>query len=91
VVSTEGLSRAFRTRLTIRRNLLRNIVLLILVAGGAVVAVVDASGRQVARGLSNYSSEQLQRIKRLKTSQIAKVLGDKPYDEVIHRNNMTLE
>ena len=40
MVSTEGLSRAFRTRLTIRRNLLRNIVLLILVAGGAVVAVV---------------------------------------------------
>jgi len=57
-------------------------------AKGAVVVVVDSAGTQIARGLTNYSSEQLGRIKRLKTSQIAKVLGDKPYDEVIHRNNM---
>jgi glutamate 5-kinase len=57
---------------------------------GAMVAVVDASGRQIARGLANYSSAHIDRIKGLKTSQIAKVLGDKPYDEVIHRNNMAL-
>ncbi len=57
---------------------------------GAVVAVVDAAGREIARGLSNYSADQLAKIKGLKTSQIAKVLGDKPYDVVIHRNNMTL-
>jgi serine/threonine protein kinase len=40
VVSTQGITKALKSRLTIRRNLLRNIVLLILVAGGAVVAVV---------------------------------------------------
>ena len=57
---------------------------------GAVVAVLDSAGAEIARGLTNYSAEQLQRIKGLKTSQIAKVLGSKPYDEVIHRNNMTL-
>ncbi len=57
---------------------------------GAVVAVTDAAGRQVARGLTNYSAEQLGKIKGLKTGQITKVLGDKPYDEVIHRNNLTL-
>ena len=57
---------------------------------GAMVAVVDASGRQVARGLANYSSAGIDRIKGLKTSAIAKVLGDKPYDEVIHRNNLAL-
>jgi glutamate 5-kinase len=56
---------------------------------GAIVTVVDSAGRQVARGVTNYSSEQIDRIKGLKTSQIAKVLGDKPCDEVIHRNNMT--
>jgi len=55
---------------------------------GAVVAVVDAADRQVARGLTNYSSQQLAKIKGLKTSQVARILGDKPYDEVIHRNNM---
>ena len=57
---------------------------------GAVVAVVDSAGREVARGLTNYSSQQVERIKGLKTRQIAQVLGDKPYDEVIHRNNMSL-
>jgi len=59
-------------------------------AKGANVAVVGPDGRQIARGLSNYSSEQIQQIKGLKSSQIAKALGDKPYDEIIHRNNMTL-
>jgi glutamate 5-kinase len=57
---------------------------------GDTVAIVDETGREIARGLSNYSAEQLQKIKGLKTSQIAKTLGDKPYDAVVHRNNMTL-
>jgi len=30
------------------------------------------------------------RIKGLKTSAIAKVLGSKPYDEVVHRDNMVV-
>ncbi|HOD82899.1 MAG: Glutamate 5-kinase [Planctomycetes bacterium ADurb.Bin126] len=57
---------------------------------GATVSILNLAGRQIARGLTNYSSQQLDRIKGLRTSQIAKVLGDKPYDEVVHRNNMTL-
>jgi glutamate 5-kinase len=58
-------------------------------ARGAIVAVTDSTGRQVARGVTNYSSDQIDRIKGLKTAQIAKVLGAKTRDEVIHRNNMT--
>jgi glutamate 5-kinase len=57
---------------------------------GATVAVVDAEGQEIARGLTNYDSEQLNRIKGFRTNQIARILGDKPYDEVIHRNNMTV-
>jgi glutamate 5-kinase len=57
---------------------------------GATVAVIDPAGKQIARGLTNYSADQIEQIKGLKTTQIAKVLGDKPYDEVIHRNNMTM-
>ena len=59
-------------------------------AKGASVAIVDGAGGVIARGLTNYSSEQIERIKGLKTSQIAKALGDRPYDAVVHRNNMTL-
>jgi len=57
-------------------------------AQGAVVAVLGPDGTEIARGLTNYDSEQLVQIKGLKTSQIAKTLGDKLYDEVIHRDNM---
>lgn len=57
---------------------------------GATVAIVDSAGRQIARGLANYSAEQIERIKGMKTGQIAKILGEKPCDEVVHRNNMML-
>ncbi|MCS7305053.1 MAG: glutamate 5-kinase [Thermoguttaceae bacterium] len=57
---------------------------------GDVVAVCDPEGRELARGLTNYNSQELQKIKGLRTSQIAQVLGQCPYDEVIHRNNMVL-
>ena len=57
---------------------------------GDVVALRDAGGAEFARGLTNYSSENVQRIKGLKTGQIAEALGHCPYDEVIHRNNMVV-
>ncbi len=55
---------------------------------GDVVALRDADGTEFARGLTNYSAEELRKIKGLKTAQIAQVLGQRPYDEVIHRNNL---
>ena len=58
---------------------------------GATVAVVDAGGREIARGLTNYSAEQVERIRGRKTGEIEAVLGDKPYDEVVHRDNMMLK
>ncbi len=57
---------------------------------GDTVAVLDSAGKEIARGLTNYSAEEIDKIKGLKTSAIAEELGEKPYDEVIHRNNMTV-
>jgi glutamate 5-kinase len=57
---------------------------------GDVVSLVDASGAEFARGLCNYSVEDVLRIKGLKTDAIAGVLGRCPYHEVIHRDNMAL-
>jgi glutamate 5-kinase len=57
---------------------------------GANVTIIGPDEKPLARGLSNYSSDQLDKIKGLKSSQIAQVLGDRPYEEVVHRNNMTL-
>ncbi len=57
---------------------------------GDVVALRDAAGRELARGLTNYSAEELRKIKGLRTKDIAQALGQCPYDEVIHRNNMVV-
>jgi len=57
---------------------------------GALVAVIDDRGDEIARGLTNYSSARIEAIKGLKTNQIARAIGDKPYNEVIHRNNMAV-
>lgn len=57
---------------------------------GDVVSISTPDGPEFARGLTNYSADELKRIKGLRTSAIAKVLGSKPYDEVVHRDNMVV-
>jgi len=57
---------------------------------GDPVTCVDANGVPIAKGLVNYSSSDIDKIKGLKTSKIELVLGEKPYDEIIHRDNMAV-
>jgi len=44
----------------------------------------------LARGLSNYSSEEIKKIKGEKSVVIQKQLGYKDYDEVVHRDNLVI-
>ncbi len=55
---------------------------------GDVVAVCDGDAQEFARGLSNYSSDDIRRIRGLKTAEIPGVLGHCPYEEVVHRDNL---
>lgn len=58
---------------------------------GDVVSILTASDKaEFARGLCNYSSEELMKIKGHSSASIKKILGAKPYDEVVHRDNMVL-
>jgi len=59
-------------------------------AAGDVVALVGPDGRAIAQGLTNYSSDEVGRIKGLRTSQFAAVLGERTYDEVVHADNLVL-
>ena len=59
-------------------------------AKGDVVGLRSPDGTEIARGLTNYGHEDLARIKGLRTSQIADVLGECPYEEVVHRDNMVV-
>lgn len=57
---------------------------------GSTISVMDSDGRELARGLSHYSSEELQLIKGCKSSDIEKILGHKNFDEVIHRDDLVI-
>jgi glutamate 5-kinase len=57
---------------------------------GDVVALCDAEGKVVARGLTNYSSAEVERIKGVRSDRIAQILGHRPYEEVIHRDNLAI-
>ena len=58
---------------------------------GEVIACLDERGVEVARGLSNYSSSDTQRIARHASSEFAELLGrDADEAELVHRNNLIL-
>jgi glutamate 5-kinase len=57
---------------------------------GDVVALTDAEGAEFARGLSNYSAEDANRIRGLRTEQIGEALGAVPYEEIVHRDNLVV-
>ena len=57
---------------------------------GDYVRCLTEEGKKIAKGLTNYSSKDLEYIKGKKTSEIEKILGYKYSDEVIHRDNLVL-
>ena len=57
---------------------------------GECVRCLDLEGREFARGLINYSALELNQIKGLHTSRIEQALGYKPFDEIIHRDDLVL-
>ncbi|MCG2712017.1 MAG: glutamate 5-kinase, partial [Candidatus Omnitrophica bacterium] len=57
---------------------------------GDLVIICDEHHNEIARGLVNYSSEEVNRIKQVKTDDIEKILGCKSYDEVVHRDNLVI-
>ena len=57
---------------------------------GAVVACEDPEGREMARGLVNYSSEESRKIIRRPSAEIEAILGYIDEPELIHRDNLVL-
>jgi glutamate 5-kinase len=57
---------------------------------GDVIAVRDSSGRELGRGLSNYSSAEARLIARKPSSRIEAALGYVNEPELIHRTNLVL-
>ncbi|OOZ41351.1 glutamate 5-kinase [Solemya pervernicosa gill symbiont] len=57
---------------------------------GELVECVDNEGVGVARGLANYSAEEVNRIKREPSDRIEQILGYVDEPEFIHRDNLVL-
>jgi len=57
---------------------------------GAPVEFQAPGGAAVGVGLVNYGAADIRRIMGLRSQHISQVLGHKPYDEVIHRDNLVI-
>ena len=57
---------------------------------GAPVEFRKTDDETLGTGLVNYSSTDIRKIMGLKSSQIKNRLGHKPYDDVIHRDNLAV-
>lgn len=57
---------------------------------GQVVSIINPEGQEIARGLVNYTKEEVEKIRGRKTSEIGAILGHKDYDEVVHRDNLVI-
>ncbi|MFN3570787.1 MAG: glutamate 5-kinase [Polaromonas sp.] len=57
---------------------------------GDVIAVHDAAGSEIARGLANYSSAEARLICRKPSAEFEKLLGYTGEAEMVHRTNLVL-
>lgn len=57
---------------------------------GDVLMVRDTNGRELARGLSNYTADELALIKGKRSAQFEKLLGRPAYTAVVHRDNLVV-
>ncbi|WPC39360.1 glutamate 5-kinase [Clostridium sp. JS66] len=57
---------------------------------GQIVSIENFKGIEIGRGISNYSSSEIEQIKGLNSDEIENKLGYKNYDEIIHCNNMVI-
>lgn len=58
---------------------------------GELIEIVDQAGICIARGLTSFSSAEIEKIKGKKTNQIEKILGSVDYQEIVHRDNLAMQ
>ena len=57
---------------------------------GNALTLLDESGKEIGRGLVNYNSRDLERIKGMKTSAVRSMMEESFYKEVIHRDDLVV-
>jgi glutamate 5-kinase len=59
-------------------------------ARGDIVSIIAPDGHEIARGLSNYSADDVLIIRGKKTAEVRTMLAEGAYDEVVHRDNLVV-
>ncbi|MCS7264308.1 MAG: glutamate 5-kinase [Armatimonadetes bacterium] len=57
---------------------------------GDVVALIDGAGILFAKGISNYSADELRKIAGMHSDKVTKILGASKKPEVVHRDNLVV-
>ena len=57
---------------------------------GSALTLIDESGAEIGRGLVNYNSRDLDKIKGMKTTAVRSLMGESYYEEVIHRDDLVV-
>jgi glutamate 5-kinase len=57
---------------------------------GDVVSITDKAGNEFAKGICNYSADELDKIKGLRSSDFRDALGYKAKDEIVHKDNLVI-
>ncbi len=57
---------------------------------GNTISIVNAQGHELARGITNFSASDIELIKGKQTTAIESILGEKHYNEIVHRDNLVV-
>lgn len=57
---------------------------------GAIVKIISEQAKPLAVGVSSYGSEEIDKLKKNKSTHIERILGYSYGPEIVHRDNMTL-
>lgn len=57
---------------------------------GNTVSIINERGEELARGLSHYASDEIQKILGCHSDEIEVRLGHKAFDEVVHRDDLVI-
>ena len=57
---------------------------------GENILILDQNNKQLARGLSSFTSEEIDKIKGKQSKEIEKILGYLSKTEIIHKDDMVL-
>ena len=57
---------------------------------GDVIAIEDPKGRMIAKGMVEYDKAECEKIRGLRSEEVARRLGHLPRSAVIHRDQMVI-